>query len=365
MGRVFEVFGYPAVDEQATAERSRRTVHCPFMNGQCDGGGNRHLSNLKLSNHPELEEYFEESGLEQVPAGICSIRPAAGSDPWIVCPRRLLVLGRQAAGERRCQKEIERLVVDLFEYKPGTRLGVWPEVKLKGKDPLGTDSKKFDYTFDYVLMPLGEVSPTDAPNLDWKHSELWERAGYPIRGGVIQDAPVGSPAVIEIMTSSTSGGNKTKGTTIPSAFRQAILEGKPAQGPGINYRQVWARMVSQLFVKSEMAVAWGGKTLWVLQDVLADYISSTTALDLSKLRADRLDEVNILALSYGGQGHEQEGVIELPGHQLYAGPVAGAEGSLQGEYGFLDIVRAGIKPQRHDLLAALLRRPPVNEILVT
>ncbi|MGI9057395.1 MAG: hypothetical protein ACR2H5_02350, partial [Ktedonobacteraceae bacterium] len=49
--------------------------------------------------------------------------------------------------------------------------------------------------------------------------------------------------IIEIMTSSTSGGNKDKGTTISGAFQDAIL-GRSHRGPDINYRQVWARMVS-------------------------------------------------------------------------------------------------------------------------
>lgn len=366
MGQVYEVFGYPAVDEQAEAEEVRRAAWCPFMDGPCDGGGNRHLSNVNLAADPELSEYFKDApDLDQVPAGICSIRPNAAADPWIVCPRRLLVLGRQAAGERRRQVEIERLVIDLFEYPPGTRLGIWPEVKLKGRDPSGIDPKRFDYTFDYVLMPLGDLRPEEAPSLDWGRSHLWERAGYPVEQGVLRDAPAGRPAIIEIMTSSTSGGNKSRGTTIPSAFRRTLLDGAPAEGPGINYRQVWARMASQLIVKSEMAASWGGSALWVLQDVLADYISATTALDLSKLRAKKLGEVNILSLAYGEDAYSSEGVIELPDYDLYAGPVTGAEAGAEDDFGFLDIVRAGVKPTRYDLLNALLRRPPTNEILVS
>jgi hypothetical protein len=366
MGRVYEVFGYPAVDERAAAEDVRRAARCPFMDGPCDGGGNRHLSSIDLDSDPEMEEYFEGSVvLGRVPAGVCSIRPSPRSDPWIVCPRRLLVLGRQAAGKRRCQVDIERLVVDLFEYPSGTRLGVWPEVKLKGKDSTGLDPKRFDYTFDYVLMPLGDLHREEAPNLGWGRSDLWEKAGYLVEQGVVRDAPTGRPAVIEIMTSSTSGGNKDRGTTIPEAFRRTLLEGEPAEGPGINYRQVWARMVSQLIVKSEMAASWGGAALWVLQDVLANYISATTALDLARLKGGKLSEVNILSLSYGKEGRSAEGVIELPDYDLYAGPIAGAEGSSEDEYGFLDIVRAGVKPSRYDLLTALLRHPPVNEILVS
>lgn len=365
MGSVFEIFGYPAVDEQAAAERSRRTAHCPFMAGPCDGGGNRYLSDLDLTKDPDLEEYFEElHGQERVSAGVCSLCPRAGSDPWIVCPRRLLVLGREAAGERRCQSEIEKLVIDLFEYEPGTRLGIWPEVKLKGKEPSLGREREFDLIFDYVLAPLGDLDRESAPNLDWKHSYLWERAGYKVDGGAVRGAPLGPPAVLEIMTSSTSGGDKKKETTIPKAFRNTILSGSPAKGPGVNRRQVWARMASQLIVKSEIAASWGGKTLWVLQDVLADYISSTTGLDLARLRADRLAEVNILSLSYAGRGQDGEGVIELSDAVLYAGSI-GEKGALGQDHGFLDIVRAGAKPSHHHLLTALLRRPPVNEILVT
>jgi hypothetical protein len=32
-------------------------------------------------------------------------------------------------------------------------------------------------------------------------------------------------------------------------------------------------MVSQLVVKSEVALGWNGKAIWVVQDTLADYIS--------------------------------------------------------------------------------------------
>lgn len=44
-----------------------------------------------------------------------------------------------------------------------------------------------------------------------------------------------------------------------------------------NYRQVFGRMASQLFAKSEAAASWGGKTIWILQDVLLEYIQQTTA----------------------------------------------------------------------------------------
>jgi hypothetical protein len=333
------------------------------MDEACDGGGNRHLSDVDLRADPPLKDCFD--GLDVVPAGVCSLRPTPDSDPWIVCPRRLLVMGRAAAGKRRRQVDIERVTIDLFEYAPGTRLGVWPELKLKVNEATDEAPKRFDYTFDYVLMPLGDLRREDEPDLDWERSRHWQKAGYEVDLEVIRDAPVGRPAIIEIMTSSTSGGNKRTGTTIPKSFRQAILDGAYAVGPGINYRQVWARMASQLIVKSEVAAAWGGAALWVIQDVLADYISDTTALDLTKSKSEKLSEINILSLSYGSDAHREDGVIELPDCQLYAGPIAGPEVSGQDKYGFLDIVRAGVKPRRSDLVGALLKRRPINEILVS
>ena len=82
------------------------------------------------------------------------------------------------------------------------------------------------------------------------------------------------------MTSNTSdGGNKTERSCIPQTFEDCML-GNKHKAPCINFRQVWARIASQLIVKSQAAIAWGRKTIWVLQDILANYISSSTALDL-------------------------------------------------------------------------------------
>ena len=78
----------------------------------------------------------------------------------------------------------------------------------------------------------------------------------------IEDFPVGNPVIVEVMTSSTSGGNKKKRSCIPQAFEDCML-GKSHLAPSINYRQVWARMASQLIVKSQAAMAWNGKTIWV------------------------------------------------------------------------------------------------------
>ena len=58
-----------------------------------------------------------------------------------------------------------------------------------------------------------------------------------------------------------------------NAFCDAVLYAaglldERGQSPGVNIRQVWARMASQLIVKSEIANEWGGSAIWVVQDAL-------------------------------------------------------------------------------------------------
>lgn len=262
MSKIFEIFGYPVNDRSLEAEESRRTARCPFMGQERDGGGNRYSSSVVVKGNQALEDFF--GSREKVAAGVCSIQLHDDASPWIVCPIRLLVLGRQTAGTRVYQQKTEQQVLQLLDYEPGTRLGVWPEVKLKYEEEVNGIRKTFDYTFDYILMPVGP-----------------------------EDAPYGIPSIIEIMTSSTSGGNKDKGTTISNAFKDAIT-GQSHRGPGINYRQIWARMLSQLIVKSEVALGWHGKAIWVVQDTLIDYISRSTALNIRDFASEHVSEVNML-----------------------------------------------------------------------
>ena len=141
--------------------------------------------------------------------------------------------------------------------------------------------------------------------------------------------------------------------------------GKPHLAPGINYRQVWARMASQLIVKSQAAMAWNGKTIWVLQDLLADYISSSTALDLHKFIAEHTDEVNILAFSYGDNyKHAQRNhTVSLNNSVLYAGPIR-ANNNDNPQPCFQDIVLASVCPPRNVLVAALSKKDMANRMTV-
>lgn len=374
MPNIFEIFGYPIEDRSEEAQRNRLAARCPFMNRDCDGGGNRNQSNIDLTKDPELRALYPQRE-KWLNAGVCSIQVQPKSTPWIVCPRRLLVLGRERAGTRTRQRNSELETLRLLDYTTGTRLGVWSEVKMIHREERDDTVMSFDYTFDYVLLPLASVplvqllsssNQTDR-RINTLRNQL-EKAGYPIalRDGqyFVEDFPVGLPTLIEIMTSSTSGGNKEHGTTIPQAFKDAIL-GRPHAGPGINYRQVWARMVSQLIVKSEIALSWGGKTIWVVQDLLIDYISASTALNIRRFLSERTSEVNMLSFSYGDAYRDLNGVIELSNPQLFAGPAStpSIDGSID-QQSFEDIIHLGVKPPLSALTSKLALHAPTNYVVV-
>lgn len=374
MPTIFELFGYPVADQSLQVQQSRSAALCPFMGRECDGGGNRELSRISLSAHPGLQRLFpnHQQPNATVAAGVCSIQVVTGDTPWIVCPRRLLALGREASGVRSFQGQSETLVLKYLGYPVGTRLGIWPEVKLKISTEVSGTRKLIDSTLDYVLMPVGRVPLVQIAGLFPLWSErrlqsLLAAAGYKLNmhddTAFVEDFPVGIPSIIEIMTCSTSGGNKRTRTTIPMAFEDAIL-GKAHQAPGINYRQVWARMVSQLTVKSEFGLAWGGKTLWVVQDKLLDYISSTTALTLKNFLAQRTSDVNMVSFSYTtDQVQSATGVLDLATCQLYAGQIAATAAASTTMPSIQDITRAPFTPSREALLALLAARAPVNQVV--
>lgn len=362
MSKIFELFGYPIDDQSHEAIETRQNAQCPFMGASCDGGGNRHLSNVNLKQHGELAVFFQ--GRNSVPSGVCSLQLQNNTPPWIVCPRRLFFLAKSGTGQRIYQRFSEQLLLKHTDYPSGTRVGVWSELRISYRK----NKKAFQYTFDYILMPLASFDQHQIEQItgtEWATTRrLVEASGYSMarRNGIeyVDDFPNGSPTIVEVMTSSTSGGNKTKRTTIPMAFEDAIL-GKIHNGPGINYRQVWARMVSQLIVKSEVALSWGGKTIWVLQDTLVNYISSSTALDVRQFLSDSTGEVNILSFSYDESYKNPGGLIELKHGELFAGPISNSESK---EPSFQDMIRIPVAPPKSVLLRAMLNRAPTGSIVV-
>ena len=364
MSRLFEIFGYPITDNSEEAQRCRSSAWCPFMDGECDGGGNRNLSHIDLSKNTALKSYF--LGREIIPSGVCSLQLRKGEQPWIICPRRLLVL----IGNRERQKPfVESLLLQKSGYTKGQTIGVWPEMRVKHNQ----QTKAFDYTFDYIIMPLERVRYDEIEEIThqkWKKLEpVIKKAGYSVTCidgcHYVEEFPIGSPCIVEVMTSSTAGGNQRKRSTIPMAFEDAIL-GKPHQGPSINYRQVWARMVSQLIVKSEVGMAWGGKSFWVIQDTLANYISSTTALDFKIFLAEQTSEVNVLCFSYRDSDDKNlAGIVEIGDGCLYAGLISpSSNNQSESPPSFQDMIRAPVCPPKSILIGLLAKRFPTNKITV-
>jgi hypothetical protein len=371
MPQLFEVFGYPLGDNSAEAQFARLRAYCPFMMAQCDGGGNRYLSHVHLTKDHPLAHLFPRR--PSVPAAVCSIQVKQGEPPWIVCPRRLLTLGRgdplQRDGGGLLQGDLRKLVFRALGFGAPTRIGVWPEVRLEYEGLHGERRKSFDYTFDYVLAPVGAVHLPQAAARLGMTDEQFQRhlrtSNYRILhdegGWAVRDYPAGAPNIVEIMTSSTSGGNKADRSTVPLAFEDALL-GRPHRAPGINYRQVWSRMVSQLIVKSEVALSWGGLALWMVQDVLVDYICSSTGLDIHAFLSAETSEVNMVSASYLNSFKSTVGPIDLPGRQLYAGPISARRDRHDSQPAFQDMIRAPICPPLTRLLAVLAKRCP-SEVL--
>lgn len=367
MSKIFEVFGFPIGSDHPDAQESIRKARCPFMESDCDGGGNRYLSALHLKNHKELKKYFP--GKEIVQAGVCSL--LIRGRPWIVCPRRLLVIN--SPNRSLLQQKTRKELITVSNLKPGMEYRAWSEVKMKITTQNTDDEEKsFDYTFDYVLAgkckkPISEIS-----RIVGKSERICARIAvenkYTLakRSGItwVDDFPGDPIVIVEIMTSSTSGGNKAKRTQIGMAFEDAILHGSEHEGPGINYRQVWARMVSQLIVKSQVGLAWDGKTIWVLQDVLANYISTSTGLNLQRYLSDIADEVNILAFGYGASltPDKKLGVIKLNDSQFYSGPISTAPKSTDSG-GFVDIIKIGAPPPKEYLWRSLFLKSKCGSLV--
>lgn len=366
MSKIFELYGYRLDQWSEEAIANREKAWCPFMNSECDGGGNRYSSSLRVDSNPNLSEFFP--GKKIVQSGVCSLQLKESDQPWIVCPRRLLSL---KGNSPNYQKKVREKLAEYSNLKRGTQYRSWSEVKMKV--PTVNDkeeSKNFDYTFDYIIAGSKKIQISEvAEIINGGVSEakrIAEKNNYTLayRNGEIwvEDFPSEPITIVEVMTSSTSGGDKKKRTQIAMACEDAIISPEKHNGPGINYRQVWARMVSQLIVKSQVGKAWNGKTIWLLQDRLAQYISSSTALDLSKFISNQTDEVNILAFGYGDiKSPQNDSIKELTDCTLYSGPISANESNLSND-GFIEIVKIGASPDKNHLWRSLFKKKPSGYI---
>lgn len=359
MPQFYEIYGTSLSDQSEQAESQRRSAHCPFTNAPCDGGGNRHQTGITLSSSP-LGEFFRED-LKRVVPGVCSIE--YGSDAWVVCPRRLLGFNNvedvPVPVTNHSLQEHERKALLSAGIPKGVRLGVWSEVYLQFKED-GTD---INYHFDFIIAPIEESVSMQwlLDHEDIRGSEdialIWDSAkkgGY-LAGAKRLDSVVPvlpkleNPFIVEVMTASTSGSKKENRTDIASSFADALLS-KPYNCPGINKRQVWGRMATQLFAKSALTEAWGGKTIWMVQDQLLKNIELTTKLSMNQPTKADASTINFLCMAYrSASGNDRN--LDLVS---YVERDAGLDFSANNQAA--DILLPKTCPEKIELLKSVLRR---------
>ena len=312
MSKIAETYGIPATN-LSEVRKSLLTQRCPILGFECDGGGNRYSSDLEIRSKYLIDLVPNR---DRIRSSICSLSVGAENTNWVVCPRRLLSFEQNSKDDPQ-----QKLKSYLFDRADIPRpFSVWKEVKLKVKK----ESLTFDYTFDYVLSPVRSDNSNE---------------------------PIGGPIVIEVMTSSTSGGNRRNRTTIQQCFEDLLL-GHEHDGPGINYRQVWGRMISQFFVKSMVASAWQGRTFWVIQDSLLDYIERSTGFERSRFKSEDVSDVNLVSVTCGSSSGE---------HSLVPASIEMYSGVLDRDLveSFYSILATPMTPALSDLHRLLRAKQPV------
>lgn len=362
MPTIYDLFGFPMDDRSATAENVRKARQCPFMGAICDGGGNRYQTEIKLTPTEPLTQYFN-LGITEVVPGVCSI--LAGQDIWVVCPRRLLAARYSNPGlppVNHALQDYERNLLISAGLPRGVNIGIWPEVTLSHR----VEDADINYHFDYVAAPLVEVSLAEVfRNQDFTAAlgdlelqdlvNVAKKSGYYQRG---QRNPANvpillpnltQPFILEVMTASTSGSNTENATDMRSAFRNAILVNEHTS-PSINKRQVWGRMVTQLFAKTALACEWGGRTVWIIQDELLRNIELTTRLRTNSIQDNPQQNISLVVMHYD---------VALDGRRKMSFKIT-KDGDAGIDFGgndtFTDILLPKTAPPKIELLKAILRR---------
>lgn len=362
MPTIFELFGFPLDDRSEPIEETRKARQCPFMNAICDGGGNRYQTEITLTPTEPLATYFNP-GITSVVPGVCSI--LAGSDIWVVCPRRLLAARYSGSGfppVNHALQDYERALLISVGLPRGVDLGFWSEVTINQT----IADADINYHFDYIAAPLLRISLRSylqqigfsakqiSHDLDGLVAAA-RRSGYFQKGQRnVADVPtllpdISHPYILEVMTASTSGSDTEKATDMRNAFRRAILNNDHVS-PSINKRQVWGRMVTQLFAKTALAREWRGRTIWIIQDELLRNIELTTRLRANAVTDNPQQNISLAIMHYEVQPN---GRRKMSFKTIIDGD-AGID--FGGNDTFTDILLPKVAPPKIELLRAMLRR---------
>ncbi|MDE2790522.1 MAG: hypothetical protein OXI81_08885 [Paracoccaceae bacterium] len=101
-----------------------------------------------------------------IPCGVCSV---ASVRNWAICPRRLLTFDAQVPSLQ--QSHLLSRILNLARFQSGDVVRIWSEITVSFR----TADQKLNYRLDYVLK--ADKTP---------------------------------PVIVEVMTASTSGGNKKR-----------------------------------------------------------------------------------------------------------------------------------------------------------
>jgi hypothetical protein len=127
MSKIFELYGYRLDCWNEIAESNLSRAWCPFMNSECDGGGNRFQSAITLCDNPKLSLRIPSK--ETIQVGICSLQTHIGEQPWIVCPRCLLSLKGGRLSDK--QSYVREQLSNYSDLNISNKYLAWSEVKIK------------------------------------------------------------------------------------------------------------------------------------------------------------------------------------------------------------------------------------------
>lgn len=359
MPKFFEIFGFKEKSIDDVTKKCIASATCPFTGSICDGGGNRHQTKILLSNDHELRPQFD-AHIDKIVPAVCSVD--YGQSQWIVCPRRLMGFQNDLDASPEANHFLqahEKEALLKAGVVPGIEYGVWSEIYLQYNEA----DTEIDYHFDFIVAPILRDVPLEKFVSEYAldESEVVNFIKSARKGGYIrgkQKMPIlpvvpdlRCPIVIEVMTASTSGSDTSKGTDISAAFT-SLLAGREYQGPGINKRQVWGRMATQLFAKSALAEFWGGKTFWLVQDELLKNIELTTKLSTKNVSTETGQTINFISMKYQDAEPISKATVVLDKVSILDSGI-----SFDGNENCLDILLPKVLPPKLWLLKCMLRRP--------